>query len=265
MGAKRTDEDIARALMSQALGVAIEQNDDGSTPAMFDFRFHVKDGQLCAAEMTTVTDEHSRAWQSHGRRRQRITGSRLQWLVQSRGRNVRFKELLRHLQLAAPLLEARGLRDPRDVPASDPLAKNESVRWLRQSGTRVLGIAASVEDRGRVYPTIDQAGAFVGDSLDPTLTWLEAELASGRYDGEFDKLASSALAEQHLVLRIDLHGIPHAHYFALTDQTGLLPTRAPLIPSRYLTGVWLIPEFSNTFIWWTVDGGWQRQQLGPPT
>ncbi len=83
--------------MSRALGVAIDQYDDGSSPAMFDFRFLLDDGQLCAAEMTTVTDEDSRAWQSQGRREQRIAESRLQWIVQSRGRNIRFKEMLHYL------------------------------------------------------------------------------------------------------------------------------------------------------------------------
>ena len=151
------------------------------------------------------------------------------------------------------------------MPASDPLTENESVRWLRQAGIRVVGLAASVENQGKVHPTTDPAGGFEGDSLDPTLSWLEAELADERYDGEFAKLASSALPEQHLVLRIDLHGIPHAHYFALIDRKVLMPTRAPMIPSRFLTGLWLIPEFSASLIWWTADDGWRRLHVDPPT
>ena len=262
---ERPDERIARGLMSQALGVTVEQNDDGSGPGMFDFRFRLKDGRLGAAEMTTMTDEHSRAWQSQGRRKQRIAGSRLQWLVRSGGQNVRLKEVLRHLQLAAPLLEAQGLSDPGDLPASDSLTENESVRWLRLADIRVRGFAASMERQGRVYPVPAAAGSFVGDSLDPTLEWLEAELAEERFDPKFDKLASSALPEQHLVLRIDLHGVPHAHYLALIDRTVLMPTRPPMIPNRFLTGLWLVPEFSATLIWWTADGGWQRIEVDPPT
>ena len=264
MGVERRDEDIARDLMSRALGVPIQQNDDGSAPQMFDFRFQLKDGRRGAAEMTTVTDEQSRAWQSQGGSERSILGSRLQWLVWSRGHNVQFKEVIHHLQLAAPLLEAKGLSDPRDVPASDPLAEDVSVRWLRDADIQVRGVGARAEHRGRVHPMTGQAWSFVGESLDPTLEWLEALLTGERYDGEFAKLASSGLPEQHLVLLIDLHGVPHANYFAMTDSAVLVPTRPPVIPGRFLTGLWLIPEISSSLVWWTADGGWQRLRLDLP-
>lgn len=59
MGMERVDERVARGPMSEVLGVPVEQNDDGSGPAMFDFRFRRRYGRLAAAEMTTLTDEHS--------------------------------------------------------------------------------------------------------------------------------------------------------------------------------------------------------------
>lgn len=263
MTTDRPDELIARDLMSHALGVAVEQNDDGSEPGMFDFRFRLQGDRLAAAEMTTLTDEDSRAWQSEGRREPRIVGSRRHWLVQSRGPNVRFKEVLRHLENAAPLLEAHDVTDPRDLASFDPLTQDPSVRWLRQDNIRVHSVEAIPEHHGRVYPLAAPAGSFVGNSLQPTLEWLEAELATQRYDGEFDKLASSGLPERHLVLRIDMHGVPHTHYFALTDRTISLPTRPPEVPSRDLTGLWLIPEFPTSLIWWTTNSGWQRQPLDP--
>jgi hypothetical protein len=258
----RPDEIIARELLSRALGVAVEQNDDGTEPGMFDFRFRLPDGRFAAGEMTTLTDEDSRAWQAEGRREPRIVGSRSHWMVSSRRQDIRFKELLDHLEIAAPLLEARSVADPRDLTWSDPLTQNPSVRWLRQADIRVHGVAATnPEHHGRVYPLIVPTGSFVGDSLQPTLEWFEAELATPRYDGEFNKLADSGLSEHHLVLRIDLHGVPDTHYFALTDRSVSLPTRPPEIPCRYLTGLWLIPEFPTSLIWWTADSGWHRQPL----
>lgn len=76
--------------------------------------------------------------------------------------------------------------------------------------------------------------------------------------------AGALSADQHLVLRIDLEGMPPGELLTLTDAESNLPTRAPSVSGRQrLTGLWLIPEFSHTFVWWTEHQGWNRTVAGP--
>lgn len=112
---------------------------------------------------------------------------------------------------------------------------------------------------GKVYLESDTAVAYVPETLDPTLGWLEQELRSTRFDGEFAKLAASNRAEQHLVLRLDVGiAVPDEHWFALTETATALPSRPPQMVGRHLTGLWLLPDWGWSIVFWTANWGWHR-------
>lgn len=80
---------------------------------------------------------------------------------------------------------------------------------------------------------------MVGDSLDPLVAWLEHELANDdQYGSKSDKLDASGCDERHLVLRVDLgNRIPNDVAMVLVELDAELPTRAPSIPGRFVTGL----------------------------
>ena len=101
----------------------------------------------------------------------------------------------------------------------------------------------------------DAIAAFVHDSLDPMVEWLDVEIARTRYDGEFAKLAASGRSEQHLVLRLHATGMPAEHWIPMADAIEL-PTRPPAPSGRHLTGLWLLPPLDVVAVAWTSEHEW---------
>jgi hypothetical protein len=267
MAQERPDEDVARELMAQALGVPVVRHDDGSQPGMYDIGFTLADGRRGAAEMTSIADPLDRQWTANARYddKRRIDGSMWAWMVKRRGRAIGLGELMTHLRVLAPLAEERNQTDL-DVVVLDPeLQHIASVRWFREAKIDVYAFR-STDHPGRVSFTGDNKGAM-GDELplDPLLDWLEQQLTDPAFDADFAKINDSGCEEQHLVLRVDIgNRIPDQLAMALIDRASILPTRRPSIPGRYLTGLWLIPEFGWSAVCWTVDDGWRRAKMVEP-
>lgn len=246
--------------MSGALGVPVEPNDDGSEPGQFDFRFTLSDGRSGAAEMTTITDPSDRQWLGYRSYSPRIEDSKWAWHIRRRGHNVRWKDLMRHLQVLAPIAEKFDEPDLAALARRSDLMGNESASWLRAARIDIDGLRGHSKP-GRVFVSGDSIGGFIGDepSLDPMLDWLEATLAAERFNGDFSKINTSGCDEQHLVLRIDVgDAIPAEHALALIDPNTSVPTRPPKIRGRHLTGLWLMQEWGGFFTYWTASEGWSR-------
>ena len=60
MNVDREDEQTDRRIMTEALGVRVDRNDEDSEAGMFDFRFTMPDGRRGAAEMAAITDRGAR-------------------------------------------------------------------------------------------------------------------------------------------------------------------------------------------------------------
>ena len=257
------EETTASGLMSRGLGVPVECTDTDTSPdGRWDFEFTLNDGTTGAAEMTTITDAADREWRSLKSKQPTIDGSNYQWLVRRRGKPVRFGELLRHLGVVAPLVEQRDVDF--ELAIRDPsLDGNESVAWFRHHRLTVIKLGASPVNRGRVWPESDTVGAWGEPRLDAAIEWLEIELAKDGYAAKFDKLARSGATGQHLVLRLDIAGVPGPHLFAIDDPAASLPTRPPVIRGRRTTGLWLLPEFARSVVWWMARSGWHRMDLRP--
>lgn len=256
----RPDEDVARDLMSKALGVDVRRNDDGSRQGMFDIAFTLPDGRSGAAEMTSITDPLDRQWiaNAHYDEERHIDGSAWAWMVKRNGRVITLRELMAHLAVLAPLAEARDQPDLEMLVEYPELWGNSSLDWLVRSGIDIYAFRTTTHP-GRVSFAGDNKGGAVSDTLDQLLDWLEQELTDRRYDGDFAKINGSSCTEQHLVLRVDIgNRIPDEEAMALMDRESTLPKRPPSIPGRHLTGLWLIPEFGWSAICWTVDSGWRR-------
>lgn len=256
-----SDEEVAASeVMSGALGVPVRCSDVGSA-GRWDFEFVLDDGTQGSGEMTTITDDADREWRSLRRRSPRIEGSNSQWLVRRRGEAVSFKELLRHLQVVAPLVEQSDARDFDLAIRDASLDGIEAVEWFRRRRVRVIRLHASTEHRGRVWPESDVVGAWGEWSPEDALAWVESELERDRYTQKFDKLARSGAPEQHLVLRLDVAGVPPEHLFAIEDPQMPPPSRSPNIRYRALTGLWLLPEMGRSVLWWTARSGWGRSEV----
>ncbi len=263
MECRSEEEKFASVLMSRALGVPVVCADDGTSDGMWDFEIRRPSGDLGAGEMTRITNPSAREWHSLNRKNLRMAESELVWMVRPRNIHPRADEVRRHIAAIAPLAEADGETDFDRLWDVPHIAEHPSFIWLHEQQLDVSGWKTS-KMPGRIYFQGAIVAQFVSKDLNPVLTWLEAELASGRYDNKFEKLARTLTTDQHLVLRIDAEGMPPGELLTLTDAGSNLPTRAPSVSGRQrLTGLWLIPEFSHTFVWWTEHHGWNRTVAEP--
>lgn len=126
---------------------------------------------------------------------------------------------------------------------------------LRERCVEITGFPET-DNPGAVYLMHDPLVDMLHETLDPMLDWLELELTRDHYDGEFDKLARSGCAEQHLFLRVHTSGMPYEYDHLST--TMQVPSRPLAIDGRHLTVLWLAPDFSPSVLWWMADRGWYR-------
>lgn len=192
MQAERREEEVARRLMTDALGVRVERNDDNSADRMFDFSFTMPDGRLGAAEMTAITDPLAREWSALGRRPMTVSGSRWTWVVRRNRQTVSLKLLEQHLPRIAALAERANETDPHFLAHHDAHKDDPSVQWLLASKIRVRGLRESSHP-GKLYLESDTAGSFIAGSTDPALCWLEQKLCDSVFDGKSRSSPSPAV------------------------------------------------------------------------
>lgn len=172
---ERPEERKAREWMADALGVDVVRHEDGSERAMYDFKFEFPDGTLGAVEMTTISDEAAMQWDALTAQPRRIEGSRWAWMVHRSGRSISVKNLMRHLPRLTEIAEASGCTDMRLLQYGQHRG-DSAVVWLRNTGITIHGFPET-SNPGAVYLMPDERVDMVHDSIDPTLDWLETELA----------------------------------------------------------------------------------------
>ena len=254
--AERPEERVARQIMSAALGVTVDRNDDGSSDGMFDFRFTMSDGRAGAAEMTSITDQSAREWANLATETMTID-SMWAWQVRPRKLRPSLKDLKRHLPQIAKRAEHVGETDLSKLRLTPAEIQDPAFQWLQRAELDIDAVRGS-RHPGKVYLQPAPAGSLIGESLDPMLEWLERKLSESRFDSKFKKLGDSNCSEQHLFLRLDVGAaVPHEHWFALAESD--LPSRAPTIPGRHLTGLWLVPNHGHSLVLWTAMSEWTRR------
>jgi len=167
---------------------------------------------------------------------------------------------MRHLQVLASLAEHYDETSIERLSRRSELQANTSVQWYRAAGVDIDGIRGH-RNAGQVVFSSDSLGGFIADvpTLDPVLEWIEQLLADDRFDRDFAKINSSGCVEQHLVLRVDMgNAIPPECALVLLEESATLPSRPPQVPGRSFTGLWLIPEFGASLLYWTSASGWAR-------
>lgn len=255
--AEKVEERVAREIMTEALGVVVENHDDGSRDAMFDFQFTMPNGRRGAAEMTSITDYAAREWESLAKEGLHVQ-SAWAWTVRPRQLHPNAKDLTRFLPRILKRTENSGETDVSRLRLTDLETKDPAFQWLQKAELDIDAVKGSSHP-GKVYLEPATAGSFIGHSLDPMLDWLERKLREPRFDSKFKKLSDSKCAERHLVLRLDVGAaVPDEHWFALADAA--LPSRAPAVVGCDLTGLWLIPNWGRSIVFWTSERGWQRHE-----
>lgn len=253
------EERVARSIMSAALGVEVESHDDNSADGMVDFVFLLPDGRRGAAEMTAITDPVAREWTALAKKQISILNSSWAWTVRRRGGRVTRQELAEHLPYLAACAEAVNDPEVRNLLSGAPQG-HPSLTWLATSGVEIRGLR-STNNPGMIYLEPDSEWSFAPEDFDLALGWIEEQLTKSAFDRKFAKLAATGADEQHLVLRLDVGAaVPFEHWSAVVSSSVTLPRRDPVVRGRNLTGLWLLPDFGTSIVYWTSTLGWQRAQ-----
>lgn len=229
-------------MMTRALGVPVDQHDDGSEEGMHDLTFRHEDGRTAAVEITAAADGESIAlWKLMNNRDERwierdLVGGWAVGLLPS----ARAKDLRRTLPGLLRDLEQRGITALDLDLAESASAERLGVVSARQSGTSFPG---------SIYITIDlpseRSGGVVPSTGDCLSSWVADFLSE---DGQRDvlaKLGRSGLEERHAFVLLPGFAVaPFAVIDLLLRDDAPLPTVDPILPSE-VTHVWVASTWSS--------------------
>lgn len=255
----RGEEEWAREMIQQALGVAVVQHDDGSTPRMYDLKI-LHDGQPPAAvEVVAAADAASiELWNIfNGGGRWQAPGIQGGWMVALDPLIARAKRIKRELPELLGQLEALGISQLRPSRRPSPLEESAvdlGIASAGQSGT---------DYPGSIYITLElsaeRSGGFVADTGDALASWVGDFLHEPKQRDVRDKLASSGAQERHAF--IYLPGFTTAPFPAsdlLLRDGAPLPHSEPRLPGE-ISHVWAVSTWSSgDGMRWSPEAAWER-------
>lgn len=251
---QRPEEKFAEALLHRVLGVTITERDDNSRHRMVDALFRFPDGRLGALEVTTIGDQATMEQEYIAAKRDwYVEGSRWAWTVHANG-HLSLRSLGDHLASIVLACERHEVTDPAAIGWQ--MRDDPAFQWLQSTDATFIGLPGSIHP-GRVWVLPDGDGGFVPEHMDDLPPWLEQRLAEADMTSKLDKLRATGREEQHLFLRVHDTGMPHTLYdpLAFGDRLPQTPLNAP----DALTGLWLVPQWTNPILWWAATTGWQRE------
>lgn len=133
---QRAEEEWARQLIGEALGIEVRHHDAGTSPGMYDLELDLPNGLKAAAEVVAAADSALislwRAVNGDSSHRWQVDGLVGGWTV-SLDPWARGKRVIAELPGLCRLLENEGVRDVLEaVDASYEFARTLGVRSLRQ-------------------------------------------------------------------------------------------------------------------------------------
>ena len=254
----RAEEEFARTLMSNALGVPVVQHDDNSEPGMYDLDVLHRDGPAGAAEVTAAADPESISfWRAIDSGERWIEPSlKGGWAVRALP-SARAKELRRTLPSFLSSLEVAGIRhlgDGRRVNARlEQVASSLKIISAFQGGTDFPGSIYVIPE----FPS-ERTGGWLADTGNALAEWLGEFLASSKCSDVRRKLADSGAPERHAF--IFFPGFDSEAPFSVTDllaiDDALLPEVDPVLPPE-VTHAWAASSWSTgNCVWWSPEKGW---------
>jgi hypothetical protein len=263
------EEEGARTMVEQTLGLSVFQHDDGSDDGMYDLKV-VRDGAIVAAMEVTIAAEQksielsvplSRLANLHGGV---WTDGRLRggWFVTVDAARTRVKDLSSGLPALLAELEAtnRPSLDREYDSEADALATRAAelgVLFAWQSGT--------TSKPGSIYTAVDTRGlaGFVAETGDAVATWIGGFLEAQERQDVRQKLGASGVEARHAFVWVPLlfTTAPFGVVEVLTRRTIPLPTVAPELPTE-VTDVWVASTWDGG-LRWAPGQGWSSFHVTP--
>lgn len=247
-------------MISQALGIPVEQHDDGSRPGMHDLDIVYDDVTRAAVEVTAAADAASiELWNlmNGAHRRWQVEGLKGGWMVSldPLARANRLRNELPSLLMQLERLEIRQLRPRRhrDGPF-DAVGRDLGIVHASQGDT---------DYPGSIYVTLsllhERSGGFVSESGDALASWIGEFLRDQDQHDVLGKLSRSGAEDRHAF--VFLPGFSVAPFSAsdlLMRDDAPLPTASPQLP-REVTHVWAVSTWtSGAGFRWSPSDGWTK-------
>lgn len=253
----RDEEAWAAACMQAALlGVQVRQNDDQSSPGMYDLRLSNNTEQFGAAEVTAAVDGvvHTLWKLMNGNGRwiePRLAGGWFITLLPS----ARAKQLFQKLPPLLAKFEESGIDRLISLPKSHPLsveAADLKIVRASQGGTNFPG---------SIYITVSlppsQTGGFVPENGAPLVNWVQNWIIQPEQADNLVKLENSEAEERHLFVIVPgFTTAPFEVVDLLMRSTAPIPTIAPTLPAQ-VTHLWIASTWaSGKGFRWSPNDGW---------
>ena len=242
-------------MLQEALGVPVEQHDDGSRPGMHDLDVLYPDRPRAVVEIVAAADQEAMALSRTRRERWQAEGLAGGWIVSILPAPGRWRRLVRELPTFLATLEQAGITElSRARLLSEPI----------EAATR-LGIVAALQSGtnfpGSIYPQVEELperrAGFRSETGNELPQWITRFLRDPAQQDVRDKLRRSEAAERHAFVVLPAFGTaPFGVFDLLTSDDGPCPTHAPDLPDE-INHVWTASTWdAGTGFRWSPDTGW---------
>jgi hypothetical protein len=258
MGGLRREEEWARRVMAETLGVPVEQHDDGSRPSMHDLTVRYVDRPEAPCEITQAVDpellEFWRLFEAEGR--WIVDGLDGGWAVLVPP-SARVRRLRTELPNLLRDFESQGIRQFR---ASSGNQGHLGKRAERLDVHRLF--QGSTDFPGSIYVLPDlpagRTTGFVPDLSDALASWISHFLRDEERIDVLEKLRDSGAAETHVFVMVaPFADVPFEVTEALIRREPTLPRVAPELPAE-VTDVWIVSGWaSGAGFRWSAAHGWR--------
>lgn len=253
----RPEEEWARKVIERHLGCAVERNDDGSKPSMYDLRVGLEATPDIAIECVRDIDEEAITVWKRGPGESPIkVEAPGDWVIEL-GRNADVREIKKILSSLLARLHAAG---EFNVLADDHLQGRDDGLFLELTKLGINYVqCGNRQGPGRVHFTMALVGGIVDESGNDIADWLSNFLKRDDCGDNLRKLAVSGAKHRHIFIMPTLNGTFIAPMFHHFEKSFALPQKAPTLPPQ-ITAAWIVPTATHTGLFWNgshwnvVDG-----------
>ena len=236
----------ARLVVQKALGCAVEVNDDGSAPGMYDLRVGPENRPQIAIECVGAVDPtFAELWNIGPAQGPWTLALRGDWIV-CLSLEARIRDLKNSLETVLQELEARQIASAHvhGLESSDDSLSTRMQRLCitdaycyRSGGSGKVGLSLP-----GVGGAVDEQGTAVPD-------WLSKFLRGRDRADVLAKLERSRTPQRHAFVIATFHGTPWPIASYLSRGLVHVPPRSPDLPDP-LTAAWVVADVGRDGLYW---------------
>lgn len=255
----KAGEEWARRILQNELRCAVNINDDGSKPGMYDLRIGAVEAPDVAIECVGAVDSHyTESWNVGPAKNPLDLPIAGDWMV-TISVSARVNVVRQQVERLLKELESRGIYEVR----ADHWLKRCELHLFAQFES--LGIEQAscyrLQGTGKVHLEMPGIGGAVDETGSAVPRWISEFLRNPARVDVLGKLQRSGARQRYAFVLVSFRGAPWPVESYLTGALDELPIQGPNLPPS-VTGIWLVSTFGRKGVRWDGESWHQFNARG---